>query len=469
MKLRERKAFIWTGVVAGFAVLGGWTLLRGHGDIEYRTAAVDRGNVAYTISATGSPNAVVTVQVGTQVSGNILALFADFNSTVKKGQLVARIDPQVFQAKVDQANASLDVAKSAVVNGRASVQRAQADLASSTAGVANAKALVLKSKVGLQDAHVKLNRQLELFKDGVSAQQDRDTAQAVYDAAEADQEAVVAQQQAAVQKVLSSEADVEVARTQLSSAEAQVKQAQASLSQAQLDLSHTYIVAPVDGTVVSRNVDVGQTVAASLQAPTIFLIAQDLAKMQVDTNVSEADVGRVVLGQTATFTVDAYPGQIFRGRVSQIRQAPINVQNVITYDVVITVANPDLKLFPGMTANVRILVDRHENVLRIPNAALRFHPAEQAATVSVAAKAGPGRKRGPSTDTTVWVMDDKGKPKPVVAQLGLSDGTYTEVASSGLKEGDKVIEASFSKKTATTPTSAPGGGNAGGPGRGPRF
>jgi HlyD family secretion protein len=173
----------------------------------------------------------------------------------------------------------------------------------------------------------------------------------------------------------------------------------------------------------------------------------------------------VVLGQTATFTVDAYPGQIFRGRVSQIRQAPINVQNVITYDVVITVANPDLKLFPGMTANVRILVDRHENVLRIPNAGLRFHPADQAATVAVAAKGGPGRKRGPSTETTVWVMDDQGKPKPVVAQLGLSDGTYTEVASSGLKEGDKVIEASFSKKTATAPTSAPGGG----PGRGPRF
>jgi HlyD family secretion protein len=397
------------------------------------------------------------------VSGNILALFADFNSTVKKGQLVARIDPQVFQAKVDQANAMLDVAKSAVVNGHASVTRAQADLASSTAGVANAKALVAKSKVGLQDAKVKLNRQLELFKDGVSALQDRDTAQALYDAAEADQEAVVAQQQAAVQKVLSSEADVEVAKTQLSSAEAQVKQAQASLSQAELDLSHTYIVAPVDGTVVSRNVDVGQTVAASLQAPTIFLIAQDLTKMQVDTNVSEADVGRVVLGQTATFSVDAYPGQIFRGRVSQIRQAPINVQNVITYDVVITVANPDLKLFPGMTANVRILVDRHENVLRIPNAALRFHPADQAPTVAAAEKGGPGRKRAPSTDTTIWVMEDSGKPKPVVAQLGLSDGNYTEVASSGLKEGDKVIEASFSKKNAPAP------GGPGGPGRGPRF
>jgi HlyD family secretion protein len=462
MRLPQRKAFIWMGAVTGFAVLGGWTLLRGHSDVEYRTAAVDRGNVAYTISATGSPNAVVTVQLGTQVSGNILALYADFNSTVKKGQLVARIDPQVFQARVDQAKATLDVAKSAVVNGRASVERAQADLASSNAGVANAKALVLKSKVNLQDAQVKLNRQLELFKEGVSAQQDRDTAQAVYDAAAADQEAVVAQQQAAAQKVLSSQADVEVARTQLSSAEAQVKQAQASLSQAELDLSHTYILAPVDGTVVSRNVDVGQTVAASLQAPTIFLIAQDLTKMQVDTNVSEADVGRVVLGQTATFTVDAYPGQIFRGRVSQIRQAPINVQNVITYDVVITVANPDLKLFPGMTANVRILVDRHENVLRIPNAALRFHPADQA--VAVAAKGGPGRKRGPSTETTVWVMDEQGKPKPVVAQFGLSDGNYTEVASSGLKEGDKVIEASFSKKTAAAPTSA-----AGGPGRGPRF
>ncbi len=231
-----------------------------------------------------------------------------------------------------------------------------------------------------------------------------------------------------------------------------------------MDLSHTYIVAPVDGTVVSRNVDVGQTVAASLQAPTIFLIAQDLTKMQVDTNVSEADVGRVRVGQVATFTVDAYPGQVFRGRVSQIREAPINVQNVITYDVVIAVSNPDLKLFPGMTANVKILIDRHNNVLRVPNMALRFKPAEGRGTT--AGRAGrrdaadrPAiRRSGSSTRTT--------SPEPVAVKYGLNDGAYTEIASGDLKEGDRVIEASFSKKDANAPTAAPrpGGGR-----RGPGF
>jgi HlyD family secretion protein len=268
-----------------------------------------------------------------------------------------------------------------------------------------------------------------------------------------------------VEKVASSVADVEVARTQLSSAEAQVKQSAASLAQAQLDLDHTFIVAPVDGTVVSRNVDVGQTVAASLQAPTIFLIAQDLTKMQVDTNVSEADVGRVKVGQVATFTVDAYPGQIFRGRVSQIREAPINVQNVITYDVVIAVSNPDLKLFPGMTANVKILIDRHDNVLRVPNMALRFRPVEAA----VAQTGGPARRpgrRGPAGDPPLWVLGENDKPRPVAVKYGLNDGAYTEISSGDLKEGDRVIEASFSKKDANAPAAAPrpGGGR-----RGPGF
>ncbi len=464
MKGIKRKAALWTTAVVIFVVIGGWNLLRGHADVEYRTVAVDRGNVAYTISATGSPNAVVTVQVGTQVSGNILALYADFNTKVKKGQLVARIDPQLFQAKVDQSKANLDVAKAAVMNARAGVQKAQADLSNSNAGVANAKAAVLKAKVGVQDAQIKLNRQLELYKEGVSALQDRDTAQTVYDSAKADQEAAEAQQQAAVQKVASSVADVEVARTQLSSAEAQVKQSEASLAQAQLDLSHTYIVAPVDGTVVSRNVDVGQTVAASLQAPTIFQIAQDLTKMQVDTNVSEADVGRVRVGQVATFTVDAYPGKVFRGRVSQIREAPINVQNVITYDVVIAVSNPDLKLFPGMTANVKILIDKHDNVLRVPDMALRFRPVE-AAVAQTGGLARPAGRRGPAGDPPLWILGTNGKPTPVAVKYGLNDGAYTEISSGDLKEGDRVIEASFSNKGANaTAASTPPGGR-----RGPRF
>ena len=221
--MAKRKALLWIGGAAAFAIAGGWTLLHGRADLQYRTAPVSRGDVAFTISATGSPDAVVTVQVGSQVSGNILALYADFNTRVKKGQLVARIDPQAFEARVKQASASLDVARSAVVNGHAAVQRAQSELANSVAGVANSKAMQLKAKVQVEDALNKLNRQINLFKDGVSSMQDRDTAQAAHDAAVADQEAAQAQEEAALQKVESSKADVEVARTQLASAEAQVK------------------------------------------------------------------------------------------------------------------------------------------------------------------------------------------------------------------------------------------------------
>ena len=458
--MTKRNTLLWMAGAGAFAVVGGWTILRGHDDIEYRAAAVDRGNIAYTVSATGSPNAVVTVQVGTQVSGNILGLYADFNTRVKKGQLVARIDPQAFEARVTQANASLDVAKASVVSGRAVVERAKADLASAKAGVADANASVLKAKVSVQDAKIKLGRAIQLQQSGIIANQDEDTAQAAYDTAVAMQQAAEAERQAAEQKVLSAEADVEVAKTQLATAEAQVKQAAAALEQARLDLSHTYITAPVDGVVVARHVDAGQTVAASLQAPTLFEIAQDLTKMQVDTNVSEADVGRLRVGQPATFTVDAYAGEVFRGQITQIRQAPINVQNVVTYDVVIGVSNPDLKLFPGMTANVRILVARHQNVLRVPNAALRFRPQDGASARPSPGSGPSGRpagRRGPINESTVWVEAGNGKLRPVTVETGLGDGVYTEITGGDLKEGDHVVLAEAGKTGAAAPTRPPAG------------
>jgi HlyD family secretion protein len=468
MSHRKSKILIWVGAGAALLAYGGWTHLRGHSDVEYRTAVVDRGDIAYTISATGSPNAVVTVQVGSQVSGNIMALYADFNTRVKKGQLVARIDPQAFEARVTQASANLDVARSAVINARAVVQKTQAELASAKAGVADARAAVMKAKVGVQDAKLKLDRQQSLVQSGVSAPQDLDSARAVYDSAVAAEQAAEAEQEAAEQKVLSASADMEVARTQLSSAEAQVKQAQAALEQAKLDLAHTYITAPVDGVVVARHVDVGQTVAASLQAPTLFEIAQDLTKMQVDTNVSEADIGHVRVGQEATFTVDAYPGQVFHGTVTQIRKAAINVQNVVTYDVVIAVPNPDLKLFPGMTANVRILVDERDGVLRVPNAALRFRPAVTPA-VTPAAGRRPVQAAGGSPGAgspPLWVLDAKGNPRPVRVSLGITDGRYSEVTGGGLKEGDRVIIAALNEKSAASQTpSGPGPGR----GRGMGF
>lgn len=429
--------------------LGAWAALRGRGGPEFRTAAVECGDIAATVSATGTPNAVVTVQVGSQVSGNILALYADFNTKVKKGQVVARIDPQIYQARVDQAKATLNAQEAAVVNAQAQIQKSQADVSSAEASVANAKANAVRAQSAVNDAKVKNNRRVQMVKDGILSVEDGETAQATYDQAVANLDAANAEIKAAQDSVTASRASVRVAQTGLDSAQAQVKQAEASLAQSQADLDHTYILAPVDGVVVSRNIDVGQTVAASLQAPTLFSIAQDLTKMQVDTNVSEADVGRVRVGMPATFTVDAYPNLVFRGTVTSIRQAAINVQNVVTYDAVISVANPDLKLFPGMTASVKILIDQHDSVLKIPSAALRFHPD------GVAVKTKPGARQ-------VWILDKDNQPKPVTVTLGLTDGTSTEVTGGGLKEGDRVIVASFSKKE--TGTSSPLGG-----GRGPRF
>jgi HlyD family secretion protein len=396
------------------------------------------GDVAYTVSASGNLNAVVTVQVGSQVSGNILSLAADYNTHVTKGQLVARIDPQIFQARVDQANANLNAARASVGNAQAVIGKSQAELSGAKASVADAQANVMKAKVAVDQAKLDLTRKTALASEGILSKQDQDTSQGAYDSAVASLQAAQAQERAAHDNVTAAEAQIEVNRSQLASAAAQVKQATAALQQAEVDLANTYIRAPVDGVVVARQVDVGQTVAASLQAPTLFQIAQDLTKMQVDTNVSEADIGRAQVGQVATFTVDAYPGRTFRGEVAAVRKAPINVSNVITYDVVVTVANADLKLFPGMTANVNILVDRRENVLRVANAALRYRPS---GTESPA----PGG-RHKTREQNVWVLGQDGKPRAVAVQTGLTDGTYTEITGGDLKPGDAVIVAAFAKK-----------------------
>ena len=297
----------------------------GKGKASFRTVPVERGDIQSSISATGTLNAVITVQVGTQVSGTIKELFVDYNSRVKKGMLIARIDPATFEAKVNQAKGDLDSARAAVLNQRAAVVKAEAD-------VATAKANVAKEDVGVRDARVKYNSRVRLFREGGISQEERDSAQATQDSAQAQLEAAQAGLRA-------SQAALEVTRALLAAAQATVQQKQAALAQAQVDLDNSQIRAPVDGVVVARNVDVGQTVAASLQAPTLFLIAQDLTKMQVDTNVDEADVGRVALDQEASFTVDSFPGQAFRGRVVQIRQAAQVIQNVVTYDCVVAVGN----------------------------------------------------------------------------------------------------------------------------------
>ena len=419
---------------------------------------------------------MVTVQVGSQVSGNIKALYADFNTKVKKGQLVALIDPELFQARVSQAQANVQSAQAAVANALAGVARADAQVASAKANIQNQKALVARAQAAVQDAKTKFDRRAEMFRQGLIAKEERDTAQTAYESAAADLEAAKAQLDASNDAVAAAEAERKVALTQVAAARASVQQAQASLKQAQVDLEHTEIRAPVDGTVVARRMDVGQTVAASFQAPTIFEIAQDLTKMQVDTSVDEADIGRVKVAQPATFTVDAYPGTNFQAQVAQIRQAPINTQNVITYDVVVKVDNSDLKLLPGMTANVRVLSAREDDVLKVPNAALRFRPPDASGpngTVHAAAPRAPGQggqgKRGPGkqgqASQTVWVLDANGQPRAVPVQPGLGDGTFTAIDKGDLKEGDRVITGLVSPAGSSTPAPAPKGGR----GRGPGF
>jgi HlyD family secretion protein len=342
--------------------------------LSYLTARVERGRIATAVNATGTLNAVITVQVGSQVSGTIQKLFVDYNSPVKENQIIAQIDPATFEARASQARANVASAGAAVQVARANVDNSKATIETARANIESAKATVERAKVGLVDARRTLERNKQLLRQSLIAQSDLDAAQTAYDSAVSQLKQAESQQEASVGQLKSATAQARLAEAQYAAALAQVDQAKASLQAAELDLQHTTIRAPVNGIVVSRNVDVGQTVAASLQAPTLFLIAQDLMQMQVDTNVSEADIGRISVGQTVTFTVDAYPNAPFTGTVVQVRNAPITVQNVVTYDAVVQVANPEMRLKPGMTANVSFLIAERSAALKVPNAALRFQP-----------------------------------------------------------------------------------------------
>ena len=379
-------------VVAAGGIVGAYLYTQSGGSApKFRTQPAVRGPLTSTVSATGNLNAVITVQVGSQVSGQIKELFADFNSQVRRNQLIARIDPSSFEAKVTQAKAELEGADASVLNQRAQVERARADVDNARAALAGAKAQTAKSLVAVLDAKRDLDRKNDLFGKELIARSDLDSSQAAHDSAVAQHDSSRAQEQALTSAIKSSEAQLKVTEAQLQASEATVRQKKAALQQAQVDLDYTFIRAPVDGVVVSRNVDVGQTVAASLQAPTLFTIAQDLTKMQVDTFVDEADIGRIREGQAVTFTVDSFPNESFPGRVVQIRKAPKAVQNVVTYNVVVGVENPEQKLLPGMTANIRVVVDSRPDVLKVANSALRFRPpGEEPAARPQQQGAGPG-------------------------------------------------------------------------------
>src|SRR5712691_1506106 len=363
--IRRARWVLLVSIVAGVGIWG-YFHAQGRGSVpKYRTAVVERGSLTAVISATGTVNAVITVQVGSQVSGQIKELLADFNTRVRRGQVIARLDPELFEARVDQARADLESSQATVINQVAQLERARAEVDNAEAALAEAKANTLKSQVAVLDSKRDLDRKNELASRELIAKSDRDTAQATYDSAVALVAAARAREQSMTAMIRSAEAQRRVAEAMLQTARAQVKQKQAALQQAQVDLEHATIRAPIDGVVVARSIDVGQTVAASLQAPTLFTIAQDLSRMKV--------------GDAVSFTVDAFANASFTGRVTQIRQAAQNVQNVITYTVVVDVANPGGKLMPGMTANVKVIVAEKSNVLKVLNVALRFRPGEAGA------------------------------------------------------------------------------------------
>jgi len=354
----------------------------------FRLARVERGPIISAVSSTGTLNAVITVQVGSQVSGQIKELLADFNSEVREGQVIARIDPENFEARVRQAEAELAVAQSNVSIQRAASERARAELQNARSALDATKAQREKARVAVEDAQRDLNRKKTLHKSKIISESDIDKAVAVYEQAVAQLHAADAEAQAQSSLVRSRQAALKMAEAQVEHALAQVKQREAALRQNRVELEHTVIRSPVDGVVIERSVDVGQTVAASLQAPTLFTIAQDLRKMQVETNVDEADIGNIQEGQGTTFSVDAFPGHEFSGKVEQIRKAPETVQNVVTYTVVVSADNPDLRLLPGMTANVQIVVEERKDSLKVPNAALRFQPSGAETDASKATKYG---------------------------------------------------------------------------------
>lgn len=380
MLTSSRGKWIAGGAVAIVIILVGVFALGGgeDGAVEYRFGVVDRGEVVSTISTSGTLGAVVTVDVGTQVSGQVAELHADFNTEVKESQLIARIDPQTFEARLRQAEADLAIAKANVSMQMAAKVRAEADLASAQANLENRRATDA-------EAARELTRKEALLARGVAS--NRDVTQA-----KAQAESAAAQTRAAEAALQSAEAQILVSQAQIENARAQVQQREASVEQALIDLERTFIRAPVNGVVINRQVSLGQTVAASLNAPVLFTIAQDLRQMQVEANVDEADIGQIQTGQEVEFTVDAHAGRTFRGRILQVRQAPEVVQNVVTYTVIVTANNAQQLLLPGMTANVNVVLNRREDTLRVPNAALRFRPANAAASSGGAAPQGGGTR-----------------------------------------------------------------------------
>lgn len=393
----------------------------------YRLANVERGNILKSVSASGELASVVTVQVGSEISGQVSALNVDFNSQVKAGQVIARIDPENFEARLRQAVAEHAVAEATVQTKIAAVSQASANVANARAALVSAQADVERARVTAADLKLDFERKKKLRERGVVAVSSIDKARAAWQAAVQQVKSAEAQELAARSTVSARQAQVAMAKAEIVHSKALVDQKDAAVSVAKVSLDNTYIRSPVDGVVIGRDVDVGQTVAASLQAPTLFTIAQDLSKMQVKTNIDEADIGQIAPGQVATFTVDSFTGEEFTGTVTQVRKQPLNVQNVVTYTVIISADNPDLKLLPGMTANVQVKVSDRPNAVKIPNAAFRFNPPG-VAPLSARTRGGGAGKGKSAAGKAKREAQARARLERLAKQLSLTDEQKAEVA-----------------------------------------
>ena len=383
----KKRLFVGTGILLIIAIVAFYSLKGSNKESKYETIEVDRGDIVEKITATGAINPVITVRVGSQVSGRITKIYADFNSRVKKGQAIAQLETDLYQAKVKQADANFNLSQ----------------------------AQTREARVLLLDAENNLRRIKNLSKGLVASERDLEVAETNYEAAKA----------------------------ALSAAQARKEQSRAHLNSTKVDLEYTTIYSPVDGIVISRNCDVGQTVVSTFQTPDLFLIAQDLTKMQVEAYVDEADIGKIQAGQEVLFTVDAFPERTFSGKISQVRFAPKQEQNVVTYATVIDVANPDLLLRPGMTATVSIIANEKKNVLRVPNIALRFKadPADKYLYHydEKKDKDSGDKEELLNLQQSLWIINDSGQVKHIPIKAGISDGRYTEVLNGSIDKGEKVI------------------------------
>ena len=403
------------------------------GRVRYLTQTIDRGSIVTEVSAAGTLNALVRTEVSSQLSGQIVELLVDFNDRVEQGQVLARLDPRSYQAQVREASANLEMTRAEVATRQAMLEQAQAELANAQAQQAVLEAEAQSNQAKATEARLELDRRQSLTSKTLIAEREIGEARAEYQSRAAMLQAARARLKVQDATILAAQASVRIAETELSHAQAEVRQRQASLEQAQVDLQRTDIRSPMEGLVIRRDVDVGQTVAASLQAPTLFTIARDLGEMTLECRGDEADIGKIRLGQKVVFTVDAYPGRRFDGSVVQIRKAPMTFQNVVTYSVIVSVENRDQALFPGMTAVARIRVEEQRDILRVPNAALRYLPGDRQPPAAESTSLSEG------LPATVWRLDSGSLPESIAIRTGATDDHYSALLGGPLQEGDAVI------------------------------